>query len=125
MTPRAWRWWKLTGLNDSPRRPPSCAAVLTSGNKYFPGAGATSGTAPAECLAGPSTETGLLDNYEFLLATREEFANEPIIPLPLVRGDDLKALGMKPAPQFGGILEAVERVSWKGRFGIGKKRSRG
>src|SRR5947207_8048426 len=29
----------------------------------------------------------MLDNYEFLVRKREEFANEPIIPPPLVRGD--------------------------------------
>src|SRR6266704_1820237 len=51
----------------------------------------------------------MLDNYEFLLRKREEFANEPIIPPPLVRGDDLIALGLKPGPKFGEILEAVER----------------
>ncbi len=50
----------------------------------------------------------ILDNYEFLLRKREEFANEPIIPPPLVRGDDLIALGLKPGPKFGEILEAVE-----------------
>lgn len=50
----------------------------------------------------------MLDNYEFLLRKREEFANEPIIPPPLVRGDDLIALGLKPGPKFGEILEAVE-----------------
>jgi putative nucleotidyltransferase with HDIG domain len=44
---------------------------------------------------------GMLDNYEFLTRKREEFANEPIIPPPLVRGDDLIALGMKPGPRFG------------------------
>src|SRR5207244_3293312 len=43
----------------------------------------------------------MLDNYEFLLRKREEFANEPIIPPPLVRGDDLIALGLKPGPKFG------------------------
>ncbi|HCP91574.1 MAG TPA: phosphohydrolase, partial [Spartobacteria bacterium] len=31
---------------------------------------------------------GMLDNYEFLIGKREEFANEPIIPPPLVRGED-------------------------------------
>jgi poly(A) polymerase len=50
----------------------------------------------------------MLDNYEFLLRKREEFANEPIIPPPLVRGDDLIALGLKPGPRLGEILEAVE-----------------
>ena len=59
---------------------------------------------------------GMLDNYEFLQAKREEFANEPIIPPPLVRGDDLKALGLKPGPRFGEILEAVETRQLEGGF---------
>jgi poly(A) polymerase len=56
----------------------------------------------------------VLDNYEFLLRKREEFANEPIIPPPLVRGDDLIALGLKPGPKFGEILEAVETRQLEG-----------
>ena len=56
----------------------------------------------------------ILDNYEFLLRKREEFANEPIIPPPLVRGDDLIALGLKPGPKFGEILEAVETRQLEG-----------
>ena len=56
----------------------------------------------------------MLDNYEFLLLKREEFANEPIIPSPLVRGDDLIALGLKPGPKFGEILEAVETRQLEG-----------
>lgn len=50
----------------------------------------------------------MMDNYEFLQRKREEFASEPIIPPPLVRGDDLIALGLRPGPEFGQILEAVE-----------------
>ena len=57
---------------------------------------------------------GMMDNYEFLLQKREEFANEPIIPPPLVRGDDLIGLGMKPGPKFGEILEAVETRQLEG-----------
>ena len=57
---------------------------------------------------------GMLDNYEFLLQKREEFSHEPIIPPPLVRGDDLVALGMKPGPKFGEILEAVETRQLEG-----------
>ena len=57
---------------------------------------------------------GMMDNYEFLLRKREEFANEPIIPPPLVRGGDLIALGMKPGPKFGEILEAVETQQLEG-----------
>ena len=56
----------------------------------------------------------MMDNYEFLLQKREEFAKEPIIPPPLVRGDDLIALGMKPGPKFGEILEAVETRQLEG-----------
>jgi poly(A) polymerase len=58
----------------------------------------------------------MMDNYEFLLQKREEFANEPIIPPPLVRGDDLIALGMKPGPEFGEILEAVETRQLEGEL---------
>jgi poly(A) polymerase len=56
----------------------------------------------------------ILDNYEFLQRKREEFANEPIIPPPLVRGDDLIALGLKPGPKFGEILEAVQTRQLEG-----------
>jgi poly(A) polymerase len=56
----------------------------------------------------------MLDNYKFLLRKKEEFASEPIIPPPLVRGDDLIALGLKPGPSFGEILEAVETRQLEG-----------
>src|SRR5213593_1155854 len=56
----------------------------------------------------------MLDNYEFLQRKKEEFANEPIIPPPLVRGDDLIALGLKPGPKFREILEAVETRQLEG-----------
>ncbi|CAN5748649.1 HD domain-containing protein [soil metagenome] len=56
----------------------------------------------------------MLDNYEFLQRKQQEFASEPIIPPPLVRGDDLKALGLKPGPQFGEVLEAVETRQLEG-----------
>ncbi|MDQ6860773.1 MAG: CCA tRNA nucleotidyltransferase [Verrucomicrobiota bacterium] len=59
---------------------------------------------------------GMLDNYELLLQKREEFANEPIIPPPLVRGDDLIAMGLRPGPRFGEILEAVETRQLEGGF---------
>src|SRR5947207_6385966 len=58
----------------------------------------------------------MLDNYKFLLRKREEFANEPIIPPPLVRGDDLIALGLKPGPKFGEILEAAETQQLEGKL---------
>jgi len=58
----------------------------------------------------------MMENYEFLLEKRQEFANEPIIPPPLVRGDDLIAMGMKPGPKFSEILEAVETRQLEGAF---------
>src|SRR5438552_15437464 len=58
----------------------------------------------------------MLENYEFLLRKREEFVNEPIIPPPLVRGDDLIAFGLKPGPRFGEILEAVETRQLEGKL---------
>ncbi len=61
-----------------------------------------------------SSSHGMLDNYEFLRRKQEEFANEPIIPPPLITGDDLIALGMRPGPRFGEILEAVETMQLEG-----------
>lgn len=59
---------------------------------------------------------GMMENYDFLVRKQEEFANEPIIPPPLVRGDDLLALGLKPGPKFGEILEAVETRQLEGNL---------
>ena len=57
---------------------------------------------------------GALDNYDFLKAKAEEFASEPLIPPPLVTGHDLMALGWKPGPHFGPILEAVQTAQLEG-----------
>ncbi len=57
---------------------------------------------------------GMLDNWEFLRAKREEFANEPIIPPPLITGRDLIVLGWTPGPRFGEVLEAVETRQLEG-----------
>jgi poly(A) polymerase len=56
----------------------------------------------------------MLDNYEFLQRKKEEFANEPIIPPPLINGNDLIEVGLRPGPQFGEILEAVETQHLEG-----------
>ena len=57
---------------------------------------------------------GALDNYEFLQSKREEFANEPLIPPPLVTGRDLIALGFKPGPCFKQLLETVQSRQLEG-----------
>jgi len=57
---------------------------------------------------------GMLDNYVFLLGKQDEFANEPLIPAPLITGKDLIELGWKPGPEFGRILEAVQTRQLEG-----------
>ncbi|MBX9742553.1 MAG: CCA tRNA nucleotidyltransferase [Chthoniobacterales bacterium] len=51
---------------------------------------------------------GMLDNYELLQQKKEEFAATPLIPTPLVTGQDLIDLGMQPGPKFGKILTRVK-----------------
>jgi len=57
---------------------------------------------------------GGLDNYEFLLHKREEFASEPLIPPPLLTGHDLIAHGWKPGKAIGQVLEAVQTRQLEG-----------
>lgn len=59
---------------------------------------------------------GLTDNHEFLLRRREEFANEPLIPPPLITGRDLIACGWKPGPRFKEVLDAVQTLQLEGRL---------
>jgi poly(A) polymerase len=59
---------------------------------------------------------GMLDNHVFLRAKQEEFAREPLIPKPLVNGHDLIALGVKPGPVIGELLEAVQTRQLEGGF---------
>lgn len=48
---------------------------------------------------------GLLDNYYFLREKVEEFKKEELKPKPLLKGDDLIELGLKPGPAMKPILE--------------------
>jgi len=57
---------------------------------------------------------GMLDNLDFLLQQREEFAHEPLIPEPLITGRDLIAQGRKPGPEFKEILDAVQTQQLEG-----------
>lgn len=57
---------------------------------------------------------GSLENHAFLLAKKEEFANEPLVPPPLVRGADLLALGWQPGPDLGRALEAAQNARLEG-----------
>jgi len=59
---------------------------------------------------------GMLDNYEFLNLKREEFANEPLIPQPLINGHDLIASGWKPGRTMGRVLEEVQTLQLEGKL---------
>ncbi len=59
---------------------------------------------------------GLLDNYNFLIERREDFANEPLIPPLLLTGHDLIQLGWKPGPRFKCALEAAQTLQLEGRL---------
>jgi len=50
---------------------------------------------------------GNLENYEFLVAQAEELKKKPAIRPPLVTGNDLIKLGMKPGPAMGALLNEI------------------
>jgi hypothetical protein len=56
-----------------------------------------------------------MDNYEFLLAKREEFARVPLIPARLLGGDDLVARGWR-GPSVGRLLTAVQTLQLEGKL---------
>lgn len=68
----------------------------------------------ADCLASH----GGLQNYELarraLDTARAEHPN--VLPPPLLRGDDLIAMGFKPGPVFAEILSAVEEQQLEGNL---------
>lgn len=59
---------------------------------------------------------GLLDNYRFLKKKIEEYKEEELKPKPLLNGDDLKSLGMKPGPAMKPILEEAYEIQLEKRI---------
>jgi tRNA nucleotidyltransferase/poly(A) polymerase len=57
---------------------------------------------------------GMLDNHTFLKKKAEEFANEPLIPAPLVGGHDLMALGWEAGPPLGQLLREIQTRQLEG-----------
>jgi putative nucleotidyltransferase with HDIG domain len=57
---------------------------------------------------------GDMENHRFLVNKAQEFAREPLIPSPLIRGDDLIALGLEPGPRIGQLLEAIQTAQLEG-----------
>jgi len=64
-----------------------------------------------------ASSNGFTDNYEYLLEKEQAFANEPVLPPPLVTGRDLIERGMKPGPRFKEILEQIQTEQLEGRVG--------
>ena len=58
----------------------------------------------------------LLDNYQFLRKKIEEFQEEELKPKPLLNGDDLQSLGMKPGPAMKPILEEAYELQLEKRI---------
>lgn len=50
---------------------------------------------------------GRLDVFDFLVEKSTELQNQPQIRPPLLNGDDLIALGMKPGPAMGSLLAEI------------------
>ena len=48
-----------------------------------------------------------LDVYDFLVEQAKELQQQPQIRPPLLKGDDLMALGMKPGPGMGALLAEI------------------
>jgi poly(A) polymerase len=61
-----------------------------------------------------SSSHGHLDNYEYVRRFLDETPPEQVRPPRLVSGDDLIALGLRPGPEFKGLLDAVEEAQLDG-----------
>jgi poly(A) polymerase len=59
---------------------------------------------------------GDLETYEWVKRKSEEIPAEEIAPPPLLRGDDLIAMGYTPGPIFKEILTAVETAQLEGEL---------
>lgn len=57
---------------------------------------------------------GKLENYEFCRAQLGAQSGKDLRPPPLVKGDDLKAMGFQPGPRFKQILSDVEDKQLEG-----------
>jgi len=57
----------------------------------------------ADCLGSH----GRLDVYNFLVEQAKELEHQPEIRPPLLKGDDLVALGMSPGPAMGALLNEI------------------
>lgn len=70
----------------------------------------------ADCLGSHNK----LDNYEYCIGMRKKIAEEDreqaLVPKPLVSGDDLIEMGLKPGPAFGKLLSEVHELQLEGEI---------
>ena len=59
---------------------------------------------------------GQLDIHTFLTAKMTEFSQEEIKPKPLLTGNDLQQLGIKPGPSMGKVLHQLMDEQLEGKF---------
>ncbi len=65
-----------------------------------------------DCLSSHA----LLDIYKFLCEQREKFSKEEIKPKPLVNGNDLLKLGVRPGKELGRLLTQLMDEQLEGKF---------
>ena len=61
-----------------------------------------------------ASSNGDLSNFVFLQNKLEQFSTQPLIPAPLVTGNDLIQLGHRPGPEFKQILEEIQSLQLEG-----------
>lgn len=61
-----------------------------------------------------ASSNGITENYDFVLEKQREFANEPVIPPPLITGKDLIERGWRPGPAMGELLTEFQNLQLDG-----------
>lgn len=71
----------------------------------------------ADCLGSTiDPEKAVLDNFHFLQAFKDRMAQEPMLPVRMLRGQDVLELGVVPGPLVGKILEAAYVDQLEGKY---------
>lgn len=58
----------------------------------------------------------MLDNFDYIRTYQQQMADEPILPDPLIRGNDLIAIGIREGQLIGEILKAAYEAQMEDRF---------
>ena len=59
---------------------------------------------------------GDFSTWDFLKSSYDAFTDEPVLPEPKIRGRDLLALGFKPGPKMGKLLNKLYDAQLEGRL---------